>query len=403
MLNIVKSKFNLKHFSPHKENKSIPILYKHFSPRDWNSSIYGYNKNSVNLIPVANSTVNKLIYSYFNSYNKKLDRSLRKTELSKRKLSTNKIFVSSSEFKHTNDNVLVTLYIYNRQKYNYLFKLTNRYRRFFVKRNFIEMLLKIKSESVKILNDQQEQRQNLGYVLPRYQSNLFLIQHQYYKKYLKLALKRLRLFMLYKQLLYVNETKFTNSYLQGLIFLIKKIYNKNIEFNIINLKYFYFNSDIFSQLLVLKLAKKRKLLKFLKDCVAKVNIMNIDSDIKLKNNTLDPYASNKDQGFNNLLYDLLRENGKDRDLKNVILDRIKYKRVSGVRLGASGRLTKRYTASRSMNKVLYKGSLANTLSSVKHYPSVVLRGNFKPNLQCTKLYSKSRIGTFGVKGWISGR
>ena len=40
----------------------------------------------------------------------------------------------------------------------------------------------------------------------------------------------------------------------------------------------------------------------------------------------------------------------------------------------------------------------NTLSSVKGYSSVLLRGNFKPNLQYTKLNSKSRIGSFGVKG-----
>ena len=48
--------------------------------------------------------------------------------------------------------------------------------------------------------------------------------------------------MYYKQILYINKAKFENSYLQGLISLIKKIFNKNVEFNIINLKYFYFNS-----------------------------------------------------------------------------------------------------------------------------------------------------------------
>jgi hypothetical protein len=33
-----------------------------------------------------------------------------------RRLSTNRIFVSRAEFKHTNSKVTVTLYIYNRQK-----------------------------------------------------------------------------------------------------------------------------------------------------------------------------------------------------------------------------------------------------------------------------------------------
>ena len=66
--------------------------------------------------------------------------------------------------------------------------------------------------------------------------------------------------MYYKQLLYINKAKFENSYIQGLIDLIKKIYKKNIEFNIINLKYLYFNSDIYTQPMVLKLRKKRELL-----------------------------------------------------------------------------------------------------------------------------------------------
>ena len=65
---------------------------------------------------------------------------------------------------------------------------------------------------------------------------------------------------------------------------------------------------------------------------------------------------------------------------------------------AAGRLTKRYTASRSLHKVMYKGNLENTLSSVNGYSSVVLRGNFRPNLGYTKLNSKARIGSFGIKG-----
>ena len=41
---------------------------------------------------------------------------------------------------------------------------------------------------------------------------------------------------------------------------------------IINLKYFYFNSDIFTQPLVLKLGKQRKLLRYLKSLVKKPKI-----------------------------------------------------------------------------------------------------------------------------------
>lgn len=96
------------------------------------------------------------------------------------------------------------------------------------------------------------------------------------------------------------------------------------------------------------------------------------------------------------------QQNKTEYLKKVVLNNIKYKRVSGVRIEGAGRLTKRYTASRSQHKVRYKGNLVNVYSSIKGYPSSILRGNFKPNLQYTKLNSKSRIGSFGVKGWVSG-
>jgi hypothetical protein len=32
----------------------------------------------------------------------------------------------------------------------------------------------------------------------------------------------------------------------------------------------------------------------------------------------------------------------------------------------------------------------------------LLKGNLKSNVQFTKLSSKTRIGSFGIKGWISG-
>ena len=54
----------------------------------------------------------------------------------------------------------------------------------------------------------------------------------------------------------------------------------------------------------------------------------------------------------------------------MILNHIKYKRVSGVRIEAAGRLTKRYTASRSQHKIKYSGNLVNAYSSIKGYPSV---------------------------------
>jgi hypothetical protein len=246
---------------------------------------------------------------------------------------------------------------------------------------------------------QIEKSKLLENILPKYKSKIYSINNIYYKRFIKKSLRRLKYYMFYKQLLYINKSKFDNYYLQGLINLIKKIYKKNIEFNLINLKYFYFNSDIFSQPLVLKLRKKRKLLRYLKACVRKAKIKNIKLSEKSRYffDSDNLFTLNNKDIINNVLYKFKVKNKKDY-LKKVILNYIKYKRVSGVRIEASGRLTKRYTASRSQHKVRYKGNLENTYSSIKGYPSVVLRGNFKPSLQYTKLCSKSRIGSFGIKG-----
>jgi hypothetical protein len=76
--------------------------------------------------------------------------------------------------------------------------------------------------------------------------------------------------------------------------------------------------------------------------------------------------------------------------------------MGGIRLETKGRLTKRYRADRALFKVKWKGGLKNIDSSYKGLSSVLLRGNLRSNLQYTKLKSKTRIGSFGIKGWISG-
>ena len=408
MLKIIKSKLKDKYKKKSLNKEDVAIYNKDFVPavRDWKNSIYVYNKNALNLIPVAGRLVNSLIKGYFNSYDSDIESELRKERLRHRlmKLSTNKIFVSDGEFKHTNDKVNITLYVYNRQKLNYLLKLKKRYLSLFKEEKFLKKLDLIRKVGLNILEKQKENIKILTNVLPNYYSEVYSIQNFYYKNFIIKSLKGLKYYMVYKQLLYVNKTKFEYLYLQGLINLIRKIYKKNVEFNIINLKYFYFNSDTFTQPLVLKLRKERKLLRYLKFLVKKSKIKKIKLDTKSRYIfdldglfTTDDYIDNT----NSMLNKFMTLN-KTKYLKKVVLNNIKYKRVSGVRIEGAGRLTKRYTASRSQHKVSYKGNLENYYPSIKGYPSSLLRGNFKPNLQYTKLNSKSRIGSFGVKGWISG-
>ena len=124
MLNIFKLKLNKNTFEQISKNTDLNRIndINYFSPatKEWNNSIYVFNKNAINLIPQATELVNKLIKSYFNLYNLKLERKIRSSRLLRRlrKLSFNKIYVSNGEFKHTNNKVVVTLYLFNRQKFN---------------------------------------------------------------------------------------------------------------------------------------------------------------------------------------------------------------------------------------------------------------------------------------------
>ena len=188
-------------------------------------------------------------------------------------------------------------------------------------------------------------------------------------------------FFYYAKLLNFNKCKFTNLFLSwkglGLISLISRIYNKKVELKIIELKSIHLNSDIFSSAISFKLRnRKNKLLRVLRKALLKVK---------------SPYIHlllTSDKNINSIN-------------KNNFLNLIKQKVVSGVRFEVSGRLTRRLTASRSIFKYRYKGSLKNIHSSYNKLSSVMIRGHVKSNLQYTIVHSKTRNGAFGLKGWVS--
>jgi hypothetical protein len=86
------------------------------------------------------------------------------------------------------------------------------------------------------------------------------------------------------------------------------------------------------------------------------------------------------------------------DLEYYIIKTLKHLKLAGVRVEAKGRLTKRFTASRSVFKMKYKGGLKNVDSSFKGIPAVMLRGIVKSNVQYSLFNSKNRNGAYGVKG-----
>ena len=375
--------------SQEKHNKHYPSAV-----REWNNSIYVFNKNAINLIPQVTELATKLIKSYFNLYNLKLERKIRSSRLlgRLRKLSSNKIYVSNGEFKHTNNKIIITLYLFNRQKFNFDKKIIKSLYKAWSNQNILYrrwLLLEAKTlQSIKKLNNKKfvligimESHTKSKQILDYKALSKYIIF--FYKKLLKKSLDKYFLHKYYQQLVFINKSKFNYNYLQYLKKYLEKIYNKNVEFNLVNLRRFYLNSDILSESITLKIRKnRRKLLKYLNTLKRKVKIRN-----------------KKNLYYKPILNKLNNVNKKY--LEGVILRDIKYKHVTGFRLETSGRLTRRYTASRSISKLRYKGNLLNIDSSYRGLSSVLLKGNLKPNLQYSKLKSKTRIGSFGIKGWIS--
>jgi hypothetical protein len=358
-----------------------------------------FNKNAINLIPQVTALTIKLIKSYFNLYNYKLERKIRSSRLLRRlkRLSSNKIYISNGEFKHTANKVVITLYIFNRQNFNYDKKirksfygswlnqdiLLKRLHILYKKRELIEYkalqsIQKLNKKKILLINTlESNTKEIIDY------NNISKYITRFYKKVLVKSLDKSLLYEYYQQLIFINKSKFNYNYLQFLKKYLEKIYNKNVEFNLVNLRRFYLNSDILSESITLKVRKnRRKLLKFLNTLKRKVKVRN----------------KNEFYYKRGLLPSELSTNLDKKSLQKTVLKDVKYKFVTGFRLETSGRLTRRYTASRSISKLIYKGNLLNINSSYKGLSSVLLKGNQKSNIQYTKLKSKTRIGSFGIKG-----
>src|SRR5208282_2311427 len=355
-----------------------------------------FNKNAINLIPQVTALTIKLIKSYFNLYNYKLERKIRSSKLLRRlkRLSSNKIYISNGEFKHTANKVVITLYMFNRQNFNYDKKirksfyaswlnqdiLLKRLHILYKKRELIEYkalqsIQKLNKKKILLINTLES---NTKEIIDS--NNISKYITRFYKKVLVKSLDKSLLYEYYQQLIFINKSKFNYNYLQFLKKYLEKIYNKNVEFNLVNLRRFYLNSDILSESITLKVRKnRRKLLKYLNTLKRKVKVRN-------KKNIFYQPILNK---LNNV---------DKKYLEEVVLRNIKYKHVTGFRLETRGRLTRRYTASRSVSKLRYKGNLLNIDSSYRGLSSVLLKGNQKSNIQYTKLKSKTRIGSFGIKG-----
>nr|ACZ97563.1 ribosomal protein 3 [Sarcotrochila macrospora] len=497
------------------ESKVIPFKVKtsdmgkprHFPPaaQEWKNSIYSYNINYNKLLPVADKTLMSLVRNYFNFYkkkikikikpqNEKVSCTIRKRSIGKG-LSANKIFIAKGNLKHTNSNVLITLYIYNVEKNYLISNLLDEYKSLFLikkpliiikKRNCnkslkaeheittynrpftlrehmtipkhyldfkillvekISKYLSLKSEYFNLISKLISS--NVGSALSQDEkllifnnrlriNSLYSFKYPNYQYYLnKVKFNKLHILTSFIRLLLLNQVKFKSSFLYKLKYLVSRLYNKNVEFNFVFLKKMHLNSDIYTQAVTLKLRNRDNgLYRVLRRSLIKVDLPNVsrikihygkgkdklfglNKLRKLKINSLFSSSSeitNKDYLNKILLYfypkttDLKRIK-KNRwsivkfpiSLTNHIIRSLKHNKMAGIRVEAKGRLTKRFTASRSVFNLRWKGGLKNIDSSFRGLSAVILRGHVKSNVEYTMLHYKNRNGAFGVKGWVSSK
>jgi len=393
-------------------NKMINTI-KHFPPanKEWINSIYSYNSKKIKHFIVKDKILFSIIKSYFNLYNIKEQNkiNINNVHIRFKRLSNLKIFVSKAEIKHTNAKATITIYVYNRQKVYLINKINN----LLILNKLIEMIKLIEEQNIKI-SEQIKKEKNLINCPIILQDTIKIYEDQRYRDFILKSLEK-KFFTIYiKQLLHFNKSKFEDTYLFKLNNIIRKIYEKNIDFNIVHLKYIHLNSDILTQSIILKLKRKKnyvlkvlkKLFKFIK--ISPLNkvilIRYIENDLMNKiYNSINIYNKNYNDNLNQTLFSLFSLKNKKMNLESLILNSLKHKYINGIRLEAKGRLSKRRTASKSVFKLKYKGSLKNIDSSYKGISTIILRGHLKSNIQYTKLNSKTHNGSFGIKGWISSK
>lgn len=424
------------------------ILYYPVSSKEWFSSVYSFSKSYIKSLVATNLVVNGVFKMYFTmlEYNNKMHLKRRRTN--KVRYSANKIYVSKAEAKHTNTKVIFILYTFNKQKsiiqrlLRPLFNPLNQ-RIFFVnlkEKENAQVIPENKDISIKSIDQihntvgdkqenflvkscnsknvyekkevEQEKLRGMNYISTeecnyfalQSESNLFTNQldsiasiiytiktttknlseklYQYRNSMWKYLFGFLKFYFSYIKLINFNLLKFNNSMLKwkskGVHRLLVKIYNKTIQIRIVQLKSIHLNSDILSEAVALKLRDR-------KNQAYKLLTKIVHTQVKIPDlHTLITFDDRK-----NIIN------------KNNVLHVINQQIVTGIRLEASGRLTRRLTALRAVYKYRYEGSLQNIRSSFNNKASALLRGCARSNSQYTIINSKTRNGTFGLKGWVS--
>lgn len=423
----------------------------------------------------------------------------------KKRLSVNRIFVSKGNIKHTSSKAIITIFVYKKSdniiwlknikrlfylmfksklgekriprlwdkdlKYKYRKSHRRAYFRYLRKQNILLYLTinKIlnKNESFLIylknlltkdkIKPQFLAKKVIANKISYYENKGSIKASSEYKAryYQTMAFKYNRFLKVFK----LNELKFKKSFLENFRKLASKMYNKDVTLNFVKLKKYYLNSNIFSQIIALKLKRRefglsRILSKSLNSIKLphlplkkKVNVLKkkLRVNVLYHKNIFDLLKAKQKKRAKNFWFELLlfkyyravnpfslfgRMKLVHRKIQNIILRSrhqsinkkkwsekkemkkllkvfylkakfIKNKVLAGIRVEAKGRLTRRFKASRSVYKLKWIGGLRNIDSSYKGLSASMLRGHDLSNVERTSLSSKRRIGAYGVKGWVS--
>jgi len=336
------------------------------STKEWYNSVYSFSRK--NSIYINNIDIYSLLYNYFN-YIKINPHKI--SEVFYEKLYMYRTYITNPEIRLFNNKVNITIYVYNKNII-YLYNNFILYSKLLYKLNkFIEKYNK--------------------------NSNIYNIYSHILFKYESIKLS----IILYKNRFGIKNLLYLNSILSNL-------YDKKIELNIINLKYLYLDSNI----LAISVAKK---LKYKRIYVLGIIRLALNLSKKSYENNYYNYFINKDDIDNILIskkFELFCNNNNRFLNSNIISKPYNYKSriifyylnnkiVNGIRLQTTGRLTKRLIASRSMIKTDQIGSLKNNKSSLKGLSTIMLKGYVRSNLQYTNINSYKRIGSYGIKSWVS--
>jgi len=218
---------------------------------------------------------------------------------------------------------------------------------------------------------------------------------------------------------YLNY-KFQTKTLLNLHYILSKIYQNDIEIKLINLNYIFLDSYILTKAIAKRMrimrinSKKYKHRAPKKVFVAGYSyaasaqeyisikyINNYRRKIFHKNPFFIKNRLKKNQTIVNTGFQIKNILYNNKFINKYILYLLDQKKICGVHMIASGRLTRRYTAARAIVWKIKRGNLRNIASSNLGIKKKWMRGNAIPNVQRTTMAKSNRIGSYGIRTWIS--